>query len=119
MHEWANWGGVENAGEGGHSVCTGHTPPAQRSCTSSHPNVRTRTHARTLRTPDVQAAARQLGGARLCAEGHEGGAVTHLVVGAERRTLKVLLAIANGAHMVRAGAGADGEGAGGRRWEGL
>jgi len=33
-------------------------------------------------------------------EGYEDARASHLVIGAERRTLKVLLAIANGAHMV-------------------
>jgi microcephalin len=41
-----------------------------------------------------------LGDAKVCAEGYEEGLVTHLVMGAERRTLKVLLAIAGGAHLV-------------------
>ncbi len=49
----------------------------------------------------LRAAAKQLPGARLCAEGHEDSAVTHLVLGAEKRTVKVLLAIANGAHLLR------------------
>jgi len=35
-------------------------------------------------------------------EGHDDARATHLVVGAERRTLKVVLAVANGAHLVRA-----------------
>jgi hypothetical protein len=48
----------------------------------------------------TRAATRRLRGLRQCAEGAEDGAVTHLVVGAERRTLKVLLAVANGAALV-------------------
>lgn len=40
-------------------------------------------------TAPLQAAIRSLGGAKLCAEGYEDGLVTHLVVGAERRTVKV------------------------------
>ena len=34
-------------------------------------------------------AVRSLRGVRLCAEGHEEGRVTHLVLGHQRRTLKV------------------------------
>lgn len=37
----------------------------------------------------LQAAVKQLGGARMCVEGYEEGRVTHLIMGAERRTLKV------------------------------
>jgi hypothetical protein len=48
----------------------------------------------------TRAATRRLRGLRPCAEGAEDGAVTHLVVGAERRTLKVLLAVANGAALL-------------------
>lgn len=36
---------------------------------------------------------------RLCSEGGE-GRITHLVLGAERRTLKLLLAVAHGAHLL-------------------
>ncbi|KAJ9513637.1 hypothetical protein QJQ45_006192 [Haematococcus lacustris] len=53
-------------------------------------------------TPDRQlhmAAVAQLGGAKLCTEGSE-SQITHLVVGVERRTLKMLLAIAAGAFLV-------------------
>jgi len=50
--------------------------------------------------PTIQAAVRQLGGAHIVLEGYEDARASHLVIGAERRTLKVLLAIANGAHMV-------------------
>eukprot|EP00198_Chlamydomonas_reinhardtii_P006492 XP_001695828.1 predicted protein [Chlamydomonas reinhardtii] len=49
----------------------------------------------------VSAAVRQLGGARLCTPGYEDGHVTHLVVGVpDRRTVKVLLGVANGAVFV-------------------
>jgi hypothetical protein len=49
----------------------------------------------------AKAAVKRLaGGMRMCVEGHEGGRVTHLVVGAERRTLKVLLGVANGAWLL-------------------
>ncbi len=34
-------------------------------------------------------AVRALRGVRLCAEGHEEGRLTHLVLGQQRRTLKV------------------------------
>lgn len=37
----------------------------------------------------VRAAARRLRGLRLCEDGREEGAVTHLIIGAERRTIKV------------------------------
>ena len=37
----------------------------------------------------VKAAVRRLRGLRLCEDGHEEGAVTHLIIGAERRTIKV------------------------------
>ncbi|KAA6420103.1 MAG: hypothetical protein FRX49_09952 [Trebouxia sp. A1-2] len=54
--------------------------------------------------PEVQELARNavraLRGVRLCAEGHEEGRLTHLVLGQQRRTLKVLLAIAAGAVLV-------------------
>lgn len=40
----------------------------------------------------VKSAVRRLRGLRLCAEGREDGAITHLVVGKERRTLKLMLA---------------------------
>ena len=43
--------------------------------------------------PEVQELARNavraLRGVRLCAEGHEEGRLTHLVLGQQRRTLKV------------------------------
>jgi hypothetical protein len=45
-------------------------------------------------------ACRRLRGMRLCPDGKEDGQITHLVVGQERRTLKVMLAIANGAWLV-------------------
>ena len=47
-----------------------------------------------------RSATRRLCGLRLCPEGREDGAVTHLVMGSERRTLKALLAVANGAWLV-------------------
>ncbi|KAL6749506.1 hypothetical protein V8C86DRAFT_994989 [Haematococcus lacustris] len=50
-------------------------------------------------TTALQAAVAQLGGAKLCTEGSE-SQITHLVVGVERRTLKMLLAIAAGAFLV-------------------
>jgi hypothetical protein len=37
---------------------------------------------------------------RLCAAGQEVGRVTHLLLGSQRRTLKLLLAIANGAWLL-------------------
>lgn len=37
----------------------------------------------------VRAAVQRLRGLRLCEDGREEGAVTHLVIGAERRTIKV------------------------------
>ncbi|KAL3133363.1 hypothetical protein ABBQ38_007235 [Trebouxia sp. C0009 RCD-2024] len=48
----------------------------------------------------ARSAVRALRGIRLCAEGHEEGRLTHLVLGQQRRTLKVLLAIAAGAVLV-------------------
>jgi hypothetical protein len=36
----------------------------------------------------------------VCVDGYEEGRVSHLLVGAERRTLKLLLAVANGAWLV-------------------
>lgn len=45
-------------------------------------------------------AVHRLRGLRLCVEGKEDGVVTHLVIGEERRTMKVMLAIANGAKLV-------------------
>jgi hypothetical protein len=47
-----------------------------------------------------RSAARRLRGLRLCADGAEDGVVTHLVIGSERRTLKAMLALANGAWLV-------------------
>jgi hypothetical protein len=38
---------------------------------------------------------------RLCVEGHEEGRVSHLLVGADRRTLKLLLGVANGAWLLQ------------------
>ena len=40
----------------------------------------------------VKSAVRRLRGVRLCSEGREDGAITHLVIGKERRTLKLMLA---------------------------
>lgn len=52
---------------------------------------------------DVTALAKivtkRIRGMRLCSEGGE-GRITHLVLGAERRTLKLLLAVAHGAHLL-------------------
>jgi BRCA1 C Terminus (BRCT) domain len=47
----------------------------------------------------VTSASRQLRGMRPCSEGSE-ERTTHLVIGAERRTLKLLLAIVNGAWLL-------------------
>lgn len=44
-----------------------------------------------------QSAVRRLHGLRLCTSKQEERAMTHLVIGEERRTLKLLLAVANGA----------------------
>lgn len=44
-----------------------------------------------------KSATRRLRGLRLCSEGREDGRVTHLVIGKERRTLKLMLAGAAGA----------------------
>jgi hypothetical protein len=41
------------------------------------------------------------GGFRVCVDGHEEGRVSHLLVGAERRTLKLLLGVANGAWLLQ------------------
>jgi hypothetical protein len=50
----------------------------------------------------ARSAAKQLpGGIRLCVEGHEEGRLTHLLMGAERRTLKLLLGVANGAWLLQ------------------
>jgi hypothetical protein len=38
---------------------------------------------------------------RLCVGGHEEGRLTHLLIGAERRTLKLLLGVANGAWLLQ------------------
>ena len=48
----------------------------------------------------ARSAVRRLRGLRLCPEGREDGQVTHLVVGDERRTLKLMLAVANGAWLL-------------------
>ena len=48
----------------------------------------------------ARSATRRLRGLRLCPEGREEGAVTHLVCGDERRTLKLMLAVANGAWLL-------------------
>lgn len=44
-----------------------------------------------------KSAVQRLRGLRLCAEGKEDGAITHLIIGDERRTMKAMLAVANGA----------------------
>jgi hypothetical protein len=50
----------------------------------------------------ARAAAKQVpGGMRLCVEGHEEGRVSHLLLGADRRTLKLLLGVANGAWLLQ------------------
>lgn len=48
----------------------------------------------------ARSATRRLRGLRLCPEGKEDGQVTHLVVGDERRTLKLMLAVVNGAWLL-------------------
>eukprot|EP00887_Chlorella_sp_A99_P005336 scaffold1.g5336.t1 len=48
----------------------------------------------------AKSAVGRLRGMRMCPEGKEAGAVTHLVIGSERRTLKVMLAIAAGAWLL-------------------
>ena len=40
----------------------------------------------------VHSAARRLRGLTLCQDGREEGAVTHLIIGLERRTIKVRIA---------------------------
>ena len=47
-----------------------------------------------------ESAVKRLRGLRLCIEGKEDGVVTHLLIGDERRTMKAMLAVANGAHFV-------------------
>ncbi len=44
-----------------------------------------------------KSAIQRLRGLRLCAEGKEDGTITHLIIGDERRTMKAMLAVANGA----------------------
>eukprot|EP00798_Chlamydomonas_sp_ICE-L_P009913 gene9913-7780_t len=51
--------------------------------------------------PKIQEAIKALPNSKMCAEGYEEGRVTHLVMGSDRRTLKVLIAIANGAYLVK------------------
>ena len=46
------------------------------------------------------AAAHLLRRCRVCAEKYEVGRVTHLVVGSDKRTLKLLLGVAEGAHLM-------------------
>ena len=46
------------------------------------------------------ATQRLRGGFRMCSEGKEDGVVTHLIIGEQRRTMKVLLAISRGAVIV-------------------
>lgn len=80
------------------------TPPSSRRATGAAPPAPTdRVIALTSVGDDVAAAARAavrtVPGARLAPDGGEDGA-THLVLGAERRTLKVLLAVAAGAVLV-------------------
>ena len=48
----------------------------------------------------ARSATRRLRGLRVCPEGREEGQVTHLVIGGERRTLKLMLAVANGAWLL-------------------
>jgi hypothetical protein len=63
--------------------------------------------ATTSVDPAVSAALKdavsKLGGAHVYVEGQADIHITHLVIGAERRTIKCLLAIAAGAHLVGAG----------------
>jgi hypothetical protein len=50
----------------------------------------------------ARGAVKRLGGGfRVCVDGHEEGCVSHLLVGAERRTLKLLLGVANGAWLLQ------------------
>jgi hypothetical protein len=44
-----------------------------------------------------KSAVQRLRGLRFCVEGKEDGAITHLIIGDERRTMKAMLAVANGA----------------------
>ncbi len=48
----------------------------------------------------ARSATRRIPGIRMCVDGREDGAITHLVIGAERRTLKLMLAVANGAFLL-------------------
>lgn len=49
----------------------------------------------------LKAATKQLGDAKVCVDGYEGGLVTHMLVGSETRTFKMLLAVANGAWLLQ------------------
>ena len=49
---------------------------------------------------DARNATRSLKGISFCTEGYEDNRVSHVVVGDNRRTLKALLGIANGAHFL-------------------
>lgn len=48
----------------------------------------------------ARSATRRLRGLRMCPEGREEGLITHLVTGDDRRTLKLMLAVANGSWLV-------------------
>lgn len=49
---------------------------------------------------EAQNATRTLKGMSFCTDGYEDGRVSHVVMGDNKRTLKVLLGIANGAHFL-------------------
>ena len=62
-------------------LCTAKDLPPPLTCISA-PSA-------SLTPHPPQVAIKTLGCAKLCAEGYEDGLVTHLVIGAERRTIKV------------------------------
>lgn len=48
----------------------------------------------------VKSAVRRLRGIRICPDGQEESSMTHLIIGDEKRTLKTMLGVANGAWMM-------------------
>jgi hypothetical protein len=66
------------------------------------PTVFGRDRPTKLACSAYDSSVNQLGGGfRVRVDGHEEGRVSHLLVGAERRTLKLLLGVANGAWLLQ------------------
>jgi hypothetical protein len=76
------------------------SPLSKDRCPPKH-GVLAVTSATASITELCKSATRRLSGLRMALEGREDGTITHLIMGEPRRTLKTMLAVANGAYVLK------------------